>query len=195
MSNVIRVLNLPNQHNLFKFMLISQNSNANILAIAVLNFNMKTDSETLECLLFNQHKTKSLYNIATISNFFASANFVQMSEFRDILTKHTVKYIACSLGWYIIYACVLTGCDAMHFYDLKGPFAALRIILNINPWGNEFSRMCWFLFLTTLKTGVKNTFSMLTFTYIFIIFSEVCTLNFCKETFYCNFYRVDLKNS
>ena len=45
-------------------MLISQNSNANILAINVLNFNMKTDSETLECLLFNQHKTKSLYNKA-----------------------------------------------------------------------------------------------------------------------------------
>ena len=50
-------------------MLISENFNANILAIAVLNFNMKTDSETLECELFNQHKTKSLYNIANYFEF------------------------------------------------------------------------------------------------------------------------------
>ena len=53
---------------------------------------------------------------------------MQISQFRDILTKHTVKYIACSLKWYIIYACVLNGFDVMHFQDLKDPFAALRII-------------------------------------------------------------------
>ena len=50
-------------------MLISQNSNANILTIAALNFSIKTDSETLECILFNQHKTKSLYNIANYFEF------------------------------------------------------------------------------------------------------------------------------
>ena len=86
-------------------MLISQNSNVNILAIAVQNFNMKTDFETLKCLLFKQHKTKSLYNIANFFIFFARANFMQLREFRNILTKHTVQYITCSLK-YIIYACV-----------------------------------------------------------------------------------------
>ena len=40
---------------------------------------------------------------------------MQMIEFRDILTKHTVKYFACSLKWYSIYACVLNGRDVMHF--------------------------------------------------------------------------------
>ena len=50
-------------------MLFSQNSNANTLAIALLNFNMKTDSKTLECLLFYQHTTKSLYNIANYFEF------------------------------------------------------------------------------------------------------------------------------
>ena len=50
-------------------MLISQNSNANILEIAVLNFNMKTDSETLECLPFNRPKTKSLYRIVNYFEF------------------------------------------------------------------------------------------------------------------------------
>ena len=72
---------------------------------------MKTDSETLECLLFNQHKSVSLYNIV---NYFEILH-MQMSEFWDILTKHTVKYIACSLKWYVIYACVLNDCDFMHF--------------------------------------------------------------------------------
>ena len=115
MSDVITVLNLRNKHNLCKFMLISQNSNANILEIAVLNFSMETDSETLECLPFNQHKTKSLYNSSQLLRIFAHANFMQISKFHDILTKHTVKYISCSLKWYIIYACVLIACDVMHF--------------------------------------------------------------------------------
>ena len=45
-------------------MQLNQNSNANILAITVPNFNMKTDSETFEYLFLNQDKIKSLYNIA-----------------------------------------------------------------------------------------------------------------------------------
>ena len=40
---------------------------------------------------------------------------MQMGEFYDIPTKNTVKYIACFLKRYIIYACVLNGCIVMHF--------------------------------------------------------------------------------
>ena len=72
---------------------------------------MKTITETFECLLFNQHITKSLYNIANYFEFL----HVQMSEFHDIQTKNTVKCIAYSLKRYIIYACVLNGCNVMHF--------------------------------------------------------------------------------
>ena len=39
---------------------------------------------------------------------------MQMSEFHDIPTKNTVKYIACSLKWYLIYACVLNGYNVKH---------------------------------------------------------------------------------
>ena len=75
---------------------------------------MKTVSEMFERLLFNQHITKSLYN-SQLFRSFARANFMQMCEFRDIPTKHTVEYIACSFKWYIIYACVLNGWKVMHF--------------------------------------------------------------------------------
>ena len=40
---------------------------------------------------------------------------MQMSEFQYIPTENTVKYIACSLKRYIIYAFVLNGCNVMHF--------------------------------------------------------------------------------
>ena len=40
---------------------------------------------------------------------------MQMNEFHDFPTKNTVKYIACSLKRYIIYACVLDSCNVMHF--------------------------------------------------------------------------------
>ena len=95
-------------------MLINQNSNATILSTAVLNFNMKTVFETLERLLFNQH-TKCLYNIANYLDFLHVQILCKMSEFCDIPTKHTVKYIACSLKWYINYVCVLNVCEVIHF--------------------------------------------------------------------------------
>ena len=75
---------------------------------------MKTVSKTFECLLSNKHVTKNLYDKANI-RIFACANFMQMSKFCDIPTKHTVKYIAFSLKWYMIYACVLNGYKVMHF--------------------------------------------------------------------------------
>ena len=59
---------------------------------------MKTVFETFEYLLFNQHITKSLYNIANYFEFL----HMQMSKFHDILTKNTVKDFACSLKRYII---------------------------------------------------------------------------------------------
>ena len=40
---------------------------------------------------------------------------MQISEFSDVPTKHTVKNIAYSLKWYIIYVCVLNAGNVMLF--------------------------------------------------------------------------------
>ena len=39
---------------------------------------------------------------------------MQMSEFHDVPTKYTVKYIVYSLKRYIIYACVFNGWNVMN---------------------------------------------------------------------------------
>ena len=53
--------------------------------------------------------------------------FMQMIEFRDSLIKHTVKYIACSLKWYITYACVLNGCDVIAVPQSNGVCYCCRV--------------------------------------------------------------------
>ena len=40
---------------------------------------------------------------------------MQMSEFHYIPTENTVKYIAWSFKRYIVYVCVLNGCNVMQF--------------------------------------------------------------------------------
>ena len=72
---------------------------------------MKTVSETFESLLFDQNITESLYNIANYSEF----SHMQIGKFYDAPVNHTVKYIAFSLKWYIVDACVLNGCNIMQF--------------------------------------------------------------------------------
>ena len=87
---------------------------------------------------------------------------MHMSEFHDILSKHTVKYIDCSLKWYIIYACVFNGVMFCTFKTLRalllrcasydvmlilGLFSMLfyvvsysenRLKIDITPYGEKF---------------------------------------------------------
>ena len=90
-------------------MQISYDSNLNILATAVLNFNMKTVSETFECLLLNQHITMSYYNTANCFELLHMQILCKWANFIIFRLNITVKYIASSLKYikYIIYACVL----------------------------------------------------------------------------------------
>ena len=47
---------------------------------------------------------------------------MQMSYFREILIKQSLKYIPCSLKQCIIHVFILDGYKVMQFWHLKGPF-------------------------------------------------------------------------
>ena len=53
---------------------------------------------------------------------------MQMSYFREILIKLSLKYIPCSLKRRIIHVCILNGYKVMQFWHFKGPFHTTAII-------------------------------------------------------------------
>ena len=97
-------------------MQISLDSNLNILATTVMNFDIKTGSETFEYLLFNQHINKSLNNIANYFEFLHVQILWKSVNFMIIRLKYSK--IHCPLVetvYTVIYPFVWNGCNIMHF--------------------------------------------------------------------------------
>ena len=57
---------------------------------------------------------------------------MQMSHFREILTKLSPKYITCSLKRCNIHVCILNGYKVMPFDTLKALFAQQQLIIDFN---------------------------------------------------------------
>ena len=52
---------------------------------------------------------------------------MQMTHFREVLVKQSLKYISCSLKRCNTQVCFLNGYKVMPFWHLKGPFRATAI--------------------------------------------------------------------
>ena len=83
---------------------------------------------------------------------------MQMSHFRKILIKLSLKYIPCSLKRCIIYVCILNGYKDIPIWPLKGPFrtTAIKYIDIKLKLGHSFQ----IEIATVLRPWLANSFYM-----------------------------------